>query len=160
MMEKSGSREVWEVGFADALLDCCVTFRNMLNCIDDMADAAGAGLEGRTVTVVSMYLVLVLVTSIVEGGSLLEPTVTVTRSTSVVVTVRLEQVAASGVACCLLAIGVTVSVSVSYIVLVTVWRSTGQEDLASAKLARGRRAKMEDFMAGNVYSCERPKIYE
>jgi hypothetical protein len=60
----------------------------------------------------------------------------------------------------LLAIGVTVSVSVSYIVLVTVWRSTGQEDLASAKLARGRRAKIEDFMAGNVYSCKRTIVYE
>jgi hypothetical protein len=141
MMEKSGS---CEVGCAAALEEGYVA----LPWLNEEA-AAGAEGVGRIVMVASMYFVLVLVTSFVSAGLSPASTVTVTFSTSVVVTVRLEQTAAaSGVASCLLANDVTVTFS--YCVLVTVWRLASQADSAKARLASGKTAKMADFMV-DVY---------
>lgn len=98
--------------------------------------------------VVVMSKVLVLVTSMVLTGSPLASTVTVTFSTSVVVTVRLEHVAGLGVAWCLMATGVTVTLSYSYFVDVTVLR--WHTDSAKARLARGKRLRMVDFMVSVV----------
>jgi hypothetical protein len=91
----------------------------------------------------------VLVTSIVPGSVLLAPTVTVTFSTLVAVTVRLEhedEVTASGVARPFSAkTGVTVWYS--YCVFVTVLRWASQvDDSAKARLAKGKRAKIVDFI--------------